>query len=94
MHGAGRTARPLVQVRSPGCVTAGGRAGGGSRGNGGAGSGPRRCAVALEAAGQAAPPAMARLPAPPAAYDAVPPIVQRILHVLAAPCCTSPARAA
>ena len=32
------------------------------RGNGGVGSGPRRCAVALEAAGQAAPPATARLP--------------------------------
>ncbi len=40
------------------------------RGNGGAGTGPRRCAVALEAAGQAAPPATARLPAAPASYGA------------------------
>ena len=41
------------------------------RGNGGAGSGPRRCAIAQEAAGQAVPPATARLPATHAAYVAL-----------------------
>jgi hypothetical protein len=53
------------------------------RGNGGAGSGPRRCAVALEAAGQAAPPVTARLPATSAAYSAVLP--DRSTHPLHCP---------
>jgi hypothetical protein len=40
------------------------------RGNGAAGSGPRRCAPALEAAGQAAPPPAARLPTTPSVLPA------------------------
>ena len=63
------------------------------RGNGGAGSGPRRCAVALEAAGQAAPPLMARLPATPAAYGVA--LSRPFNASLRADCahCTSLARA-
>jgi len=40
------------------------------RGIGAAGSGPRRCAAALEAAGQAAPPPAARVPITPGRYGA------------------------
>ena len=65
-----KTARPQVQVRSPGVRYGGWLGWRRVRGDGGAGSGPRRCAVALEAAGQAAPPATARLPATPTAYGA------------------------
>jgi hypothetical protein len=48
------TARPVRIARDSRCVTAGCVLGRGVRGNGAAGSGPRRCASALEAAGQAA----------------------------------------
>jgi len=40
------------------------------RGIGAAGSGPRRCAIALEAAGQAAPPPAARVPITPGRHGA------------------------
>ena len=53
-----------------GCVTAGGRAGSRCGVTAVRGSGPRRCAVALEAAGRAAPPSTVRLPATSAAYGA------------------------
>src|SRR5215467_7462779 len=61
------------------------------RGNGGAGSGPRRCAVALEAAGQAAPPPTARppRPRPPTARHAWPSAAAR----LRCPPATGPAEA-
>jgi hypothetical protein len=52
------------------------------RGNGGAGSGPRRCAIALEAAGQAAPPATARLPRSGRLRRGTLPIVQHTSRVL------------
>ncbi len=74
MPGARRTARPLLQARSPGCVTAG-TAWRRVRGNGGSGSGPRRCAGALEAAGQAAAPQRRDSPVTPATNGAAPPTV-------------------
>jgi hypothetical protein len=42
------------------------------RGIGAAGSGPRRCAIALEEAGQAAPPPAARVPIIPSRHGAAP----------------------
>jgi hypothetical protein len=88
MPGARRTARPPfasagTRVRNGGWQV---------RGNGGAGSGPRRCADALEAAGQAAPPIYGETPVTPAAYSAA---LSRPFN--ASPCaarahCTSPAR--
>ena len=57
-------ARPARVARDPRRVTAGSalRRGAGERRGGG--SGPRRCAPALEAAGRAAPPPAARIPPP------------------------------
>jgi hypothetical protein len=75
-----------VKARSPGVRNGGWPSWGRVRGNGGAGSGPRRCAAALEAAGQAASSITARLPVAPVAYGAVlPRIVQRILRLVPAP---------
>ena len=52
----------------------GARAAAGVRGIGAAGSGPRRCAIALKEAGQAAPPPAARVPITPGRYGATPPV--------------------
>ncbi len=79
--GARRRLGQLVRRGQPWCVTAGVRCGR-ARGNGAAGSGPRRCALALEAAAQAAPPSAARLPAARAATAWHSQLVHRVsMHV-------------
>ena len=86
----GRTARPLWQARSRGCVTAGGRAGGGC-GETARRQSPAPCVPNAEAAGQAAAPQRRDSPSPRPSYGAALP--DRPAHPLVPRAhCTSRAR--